>query len=383
MRKHIELCAADDCTGCGACINSCAHEAIQMTCDLEGFMHPLINHDKCIGCGLCEKSCPILHNSTLFSNNPAPETYVAWAKSNAIRCNSSSGGIFSVISDYILNNGGIVFGATMEPDHTVRHIAVSSNEDLNRLRGSKYVQSDINNTFKQAKHHLQQGGKVLFTGTPCQIAGLRQFLRKEYDNLFLVDIFCHGVPPQRFLHETTELLPKARYDTSSEISFRDTNGWRCIFQYGEKTVRLNDDIYFMSFMKSLDFREGCYRCPFARLPRQGDLSIGDFWGIGKYTPFKGGDVSKGASCVLVNNDKGKRVWNAVKNTMFREERELSEAKIENPNIYRASTRPKERDTFFSDFKSMSLKAFAKKYHLHEQRPFFMRVLHFLRRKIKI
>lgn len=378
----MKLCEAESCTGCSACYNACPHDAIDMIPDREGFLQPRIQADRCIECGLCAKVCPILHPNASTGHTASPRTYVAWASDQSIRRSSSSGGIFSVLAKYVLAQGGVVFGASIDDRQQVRHIPIGTEEELHLLRGSKYVQSDIAKTYREAKRILIQGGWVLFSGTPCQIAGLRAFLRKPFDHLLTVDILCHGVPSPAFLDKTTRMLQTRGYHTHCTMYFRDLASWKCSIKYGSVPVRNKDDVYMPAFLKGINFRESCYRCPFASIPRQGDITIGDFWGIGRQTPFKG-DVSHGASCVLVNSAKGETVWHDVAQSVFAEERTLSEAKEENPNIYRASERPPGRTSFYRDASSLSEGELIEKYGLRHPPKTFRQAVSSLLQRLRL
>lgn len=194
-----EICCTSDCTGCMACVNVCAHHAISVVQDKEGFDRPQIDESLCVDCGLCAKTCPINHHP--LATEPI-EIYSGWSSNEAVRINSSSGGAFTEIARPVLEDGGVVFGCTLNDKLQAEHIYVETLEDLeNNLRGSKYVQSRIGNTYEQAKDFLRQGRKVLFSGTPCQIAGLRNYLRKDYENLLTVDLICHGVPSPLIFEE--------------------------------------------------------------------------------------------------------------------------------------------------------------------------------------
>lgn len=367
----IKLCDKKDCTGCSSCYNVCVHQALSMQPDKEGFLYPVIDVDKCKECSLCEKACPVLNEDKLYDNDPAPSTYALCAE-DSICQRSSSGGAFSLLAMLFINRGGVVFGAAINSNNEVYHTSITSIDELDKLRGSKYVQSTLGYSYREVREILQKGRLVLFTGTPCQIAGLKRFLRKPYPNLFLVDIFCHGVPSPLFLHKTSSILSDRGYDVTKSLIFRDTKTWKCQQSYGNHVVKYNspDDIYLQSFLKGLNFRESCYRCPFAALPRQGDISIGDFWGIGRWKLF-GHDTTHGVSCILINNSKGIELWQDIQKEAYCEALSLKEAKLANPNIFRASRRPNLRDTFYEDFDNMHLDDFLRKYKVFHK-PFSVR-----------
>lgn len=206
--------------------------------DKEGFLYPVIDVDKCKECSLCEKACPVLNEDKLYDNDPAPSTYALCAE-DSICQRSSSGGAFSLLAMLFINRGGVVFGAAINSNNEVYHTSITSIDELDKLRGSKYVQSTLGYSYREVREILQKGRLVLFTGTPCQIAGLKRFLRKPYPNLFLVDIFCHGVPSPLFLHKTSSILSDRGYDVTKSLIFRDTKTWKCQQSYGNHVVKYN------------------------------------------------------------------------------------------------------------------------------------------------
>ena len=361
------LCAAEECTGCMGCRNACPHDAIGVREDQEGFKHPKVVAEKCVGCGLCERACPILDSKGLFDNEKEPKTYAAWALDERTRTTSSSGGLFSVFAGQTLREGGEVYGASIDAALNVKHKKATKVEELETLKGSKYAQSDIGETFGEIRESLKGGRKVLFTGTPCQVAGLKSFLGKDYPELLTIDIFCHGVPPVSFLKDSLRKTCESNPGTRC-LTFRELDGWDCVMRMNGKKLEREESLYLYSFLKSLNFRESCYSCPFARVPRQGDVSLGDFWGLGKRIVFDGGDMRQGVSCVLVNNEKGADAFERVSDRIFRQERSLEEACVQNPNIYRASARPAGRDGFFQDFADMPRRDFIEKYGLKPKGP---------------
>lgn len=359
-----------NCTGCTACCNACTHGAISMTMDKEGFLFPLINNDLCVECHLCEKVCPIVlpHEN---KNTKQPKAYAMWSLQD--RTKSSSGGAFSAYARMILKNGGIVFGAAFDRDMRLRHIGVETIEDLDDLRGSKYVQSDVNACFGSIKSLLKDGRSVLFCGTPCQVAGLKSFLRKDYDNLLTLDLVCHGVPSvavfKAYLKKlSTRFAGKRKIDG---FEFRRRNSWGkapAVSLSGKLTkIYGGDNVYMGAFDRSAIFRNSCYNCPFAKLPRIGDCTIADFWGIGRHgVPFRH-DVQKGVSLVMMNNNKGHSFTDKLED-IFIEERDLGEALIENHNITHPSVAHPKRNEIIAAFldEDMDLDAICQHYHLTDR-----------------
>ena len=348
--KNISF-VKDRCTGCGACRNICPHGAIVMRQNDEGFLYPAIDESKCTCCGLCVKSCP-LSQVAFKLDTQIPKCFAAQS-SDEIMKHSSSGGIFSVLAEYILKKGGYVCGAAFDKNWTVQHKIISNKSGLYDLQTSKYVQSDTNSVFTEIKKLLDQKKVVLFTGTPCQVAGLYAFLKKDYDNLVTVDIFCHGAPSpgvfQRYLKELN--IKKIQ-----EINFRDKNtpqGWKefaFFLKSDTKNIHepVNKNIYTAGFLKNLYLRKSCHICPFAKVPRQGDFSLGDFWGYKK----KNSNVCKGVSAVLLNTPKAQAYFKRIKAVLsFVESVKLDSMFKGNP-ILRAPVAPnKNRTAFFKDFQT--------------------------------
>ena len=321
----IRLTKKADCCGCGACAQSCPKNYISMEPDSEGFLYPKVDETQCVNCGLCEKVCPILLKQKPDSIKVA--AYAAYTSNSELREKSSSGGIFSLLAQEILNRGGTVAGAAFAADFSVRHILVENDAELDRLRGSKYVQSRMEDTYVQIRDLLKQGRPVLFTGVACQIAGLKAFLGREYENLYTVDVLCHGVPsPKVWAHYRREQA-QIHGTTLEEVSFRDKRkGWRHYsmalnFAEGVEYCRPGaEDTYLRVFLRDLCLRPSCHSCRFKDFPRLSDLTIGDAWGIERHMPDL--DDDHGTSVVLVNSEKGMGLWNAVADNAVSRQGEL-------------------------------------------------------------
>ena len=301
------------CTGCGACRNICPHNAINMVADAEGFLVPVIDKAKCVNCGLCEKRCPVLNPQ--YKNALHPKCYAAMG-SDELRMVSSSGGMFTLFAEEILKENGAVFGAAWQENWQVRQIKAETEAELAPLRSSKYVQGDSALSFRETKEILDSGRAVLYTGLPCQIAGLYAFLgAKDYPKLYTMEVCCHGAPSHKAL---TKYLKDEYGDREiSKISFRDKApfGWTTpmsiYFADGDIThIRAANDKYYAGFLPCMIMRKSCGVCKFSRMPRQADLTVGDFWGIRRVNP-KWND-NKGTSFVIVNSDKGTALLEAVK-----------------------------------------------------------------------
>ena len=362
-KKLPQLCAPQQCTGCGACDNSCPVGAIAMNF-VEGFKYPQIDNDKCIGCLACEKACPILH-PVCPPTNEKPIVYAARNKDAEIRRESSSGGAFSALATAVLSQGGCVAGAAYDEEMVVNHVLIDSLEQLPRLRGSKYVQCSINDNYKNVKEKLKQGLVVLFVGTPCQVSGLRSFLKKDYDNLYCCDFICHGVPSPLLFADYLKWLESNYNCKISSFNFRSKrSGWYDALRVvNDKIVaKGKNDAYFLGFNRNITLRESCFQCPSIGLPRKGDITIADYWGIGrkyKYEPMT--EIEKGVSLIMVNNEKGGNLVEQAMSYMDCEVRVLEEALAGNKPMVIPSSRPTARDTFYKDRENLSFEDLSKKY----------------------
>lgn len=347
MPKIIDL---KDCSGCHACFSVCSKECIRMEENAEGFLYPLIDTNKCIDCGLCEKVCPVLKDAEEKEN--VSKAYACYNLDEETRMKSSSGGIFTLIAEKIIDMGGAVFGAAFDEDFNVKHICVKSKDDLSALRGSKYVQSTIGNTFIQAKEMLNDGRVVLFTGTPCQIDGFLSFLGKKYDNLYTQDLICHGAPSPGIWRKYMAFREEKAASKIKKMFFRlKENGWKSYsvqFQFANCTEYkqiFSGDLFMNGFLKDLYLRHSCYNCHSKSLKRNSDITLADFWGVEKVAP----DMfdNKGTSLVFVNSDKGKELFEEIKGNINFKEVNINEAVEKNPSAYRSAAINKKREKFFN------------------------------------
>lgn len=320
-----------------------------MTADDEGFLRPVIDDRLCIDCNACADACP--QNHPITKSGPQ-QVYAGWSRDQLIRTSSSSGGAFHCLAESIIRQGGVVFGAVLCDDMVIRHIPAESIECLAQMRGSKYAQSEMGNCIPQIRTYLSQGRKVLFSGTPCQIAGIRAaFGASRPEELYLVDIVCHGVPSQSFFRHYIDGL-KERYPQMEEKSFqfRTLGQWNAIpnaVVSGErKPMRGHDSIYTKLFLKNLIHRESCYHCTYACPERVSDITIADFWGIGEAAPFEY-DTDQGCSLLMVNSTRGSRLFGSVSDTFFACSRPLEEAVAGNAQLQAPSPRPAERDGIYA------------------------------------
>lgn len=305
----MQLPDKNSCCGCSACASACPSRAICMTADPEGFLVRSLDSEKCVGCGLCTKVCPVLESDS--PRNPVA-VFAVKAKDERVREGSASGGVFTLLAHEVLKGGGIVFGAGFEPGSwRVVHKHASCLDELENLRGSKYVQSDAGDTFVAAKRDLEEGKRVLYSGTPCQIAGLRRFLGRDYDGLLTVEVICHGVPSPLVWKEYVRWKETDAKSRICAIYSRRYHSWRkfaVTVEYERASGRLEtremyDDPFLSSFLHDWIVRKGCYQCPFRGLRSGSDLTIGDFWGVENVSP--GWEDEKGLSVVLANTEKGR------------------------------------------------------------------------------
>lgn len=344
----INIFDKPNCCGCHACYNRCQQKCISMQSDDEGFWYPVVDRKECIDCGLCEKVCPTLSKS-IVENHPA--AYACLNKDDKIRQQSSSGGVFTIVAASVLANHGVVFGAGFDRDFNVLHSSVDNLDGLSNLRGSKYVQSSIGDTYEQAKDFLKQGRQVLFSGTPCQIAGLKSYLGKDYEGLICLDIICHGVPSPLVWKQYRS--KQKNTNELKSISFRDkTFGWkrfslRLTYKNDDEYIKdLNSDEFMQGFLKNVYLRPSCYHCSFKTLARQSDITLADFWGIENILPSL--DDDKGTSLILVNSDKGKEIFLAAADKMEYKKIDIDQAIVYNSAAIKSVAYNPKRDKFFRD-----------------------------------
>lgn len=350
------------CNGCMACKSICPVSAITMVDDNEGFKYPSIDENICIECGLCNQACSLnkkKHNQLLN------KVFICKNLDYDIRINSSSGGIFSILAKKIIESGGSVFGAKFNEQFQVQHVEVSSKDCLYMLRGSKYVQSDINDTYKQTKKILDKGKTVLFTGTPCQIGGLKSYLRKDYEKLYTQDFICHGVPsPKVWQNYLKYINDKENIGDIKRINFRNKeNGWNKFnieIQGDNKYLSpYFEDEYMKAFLNNISLRKSCYNCLYKGKSIVSDLTLGDCWGINKIMPEFNDD--KGTSVVIINSEKGKKLFNDIKHNIEFIDIAINEVIKYNSALIKSVKYEKNREKFLSELDSNNFAEALNKY----------------------
>ncbi|MDY0222804.1 MAG: Coenzyme F420 hydrogenase/dehydrogenase, beta subunit C-terminal domain [Desulfobacterium sp.] len=319
INRHPSL--ENTCTACCACYNACPEKAISILADKEGFYYPLIDHDTCINCDLCHDVCPELNAIEQDESQQVQTAYYGWHKDEQVRKQSSSGGIFSALSEEILQENGMVFGAVHDIKNQIVRHGSNEFEGLDALRKSKYVQSFIGDSFSKVRSKIISGQKILFVGTPCQIAGLNSFLGKEYPNLLTCDLVCHGVPPMQLLNDHLLLYEEKKKSKITHVDFRPkTNGWS---KYLLKLTFLNQkeyerpggfDAYFKAFFQNLSLRKSCFNCQYSNRQHLSDITLADFWGFRRLDPKINDE--KGLSLILINTRKGDAYFKKLKNTFY-------------------------------------------------------------------
>ena len=339
------------CSGCTACFAICPKDAITMQSDLEGFKYPVVEKNKCIDCGVCSKVCPLDNAQSNFEEDKT--SFACSAKDKNFARQSSSGGVFAILANMYVKEQAVIYGAAFDDNLNVCHIRADKKDELKSLYTSKYVQSDMGNAFRQVKGDLDNGKKVLFAGTPCQVAGLKSYLQKDYLNLLSVDFICHGVPSPLVWQRYIIAMEKKLNNKITEISFRDKkDGWK---NYYFKLSTANGDvfyekhgenIYMKGFLKDLYLRPSCYDCKFKTLHRASDITLADFWGIEKIIPEI--NVEKGVSLCWASSEKGKQVLaDVLKRTDYYEVK-LREAIKHNSSAIKSVEMHKNRDKFFEE-----------------------------------
>ena len=354
--KYIKIYDKSLCCGCTACKSICPKNAIEMREDEEGFLYPLVNQDKCVNCGLCKKICPLLNKNKI--KDEIQRGYIIQNKDRKVREESTSGGAFSEIAYYVLNNKGVVFGACIDNHQNVYHRYIEKIEDIRLFRGSKYVQSDLKDTFKQAKLFLEKGRMVCFSGTPCQIAGLKKYLNRDYNNLITVDVVCRGVPSPLVLKKYLEYQKKKLNSKEiKEIIFRDKSIYG--YDYSVLTVKtdnktyhngIDTDPYLRAFFSNMSIRQSCYNCHFRTVDRVSDFTIWDCYISEKFD--KTFDDNKGTTRVLLHTKKALEIFKQIQEKYKFKEIQVKELVADSKEINIGIEWNKNRTQFFKDINKL-------------------------------
>ena len=387
MKDCINIEDPKTCCGCGACVNACPCDAISMKEDESGFNYPIVDTARCVKCGLCRDVCVFCDKGV--GANGMPEVYAAATKNRDILIESSSGGIFTELAEAIIDKGGAVFGAAWAEDMSLRHVCVENKNDLKKMRGSKYVQSSADYTYRRAKDLLDAGRYVCYSGTPCQIAGLKAFLKKDYEKLLTLDIICHGVPSQKMLKDDLAYVSGKKGINIKDVRFRDKKyGWGVKGSIKSDGTSMKYDSgnspYYFYFLNGEIYRESCYNCRFPSEGRQGDITLGDYWGIGRELAKKMGDVDldKGVSCILVNSEMGKYWMSAIKNKLLIALSERKDAERRNKQLTAASVPMPEHNSLSSMYREKGYEAYLYWYKKNYKKHIIRFVKELIPRKLK-
>lgn len=361
----MKLCDKALCNGCMACVNVCSHDALRWTYDQEGFGYPDVIEERCTDCGRCEKICPVL--SPFKKQMDKQQVYACWSGNQQLRMKSSSGGFFSELALAVLSQHGVVVGAAFNKDWQVHHVLVENKTDLFKIRGSKYVQSQIGFVYRKVKEILDEGRLLLFSGTPCQIAGLYAFLNKTYDNLITVDLVCHGVPSPRIFRQYVAYMEYKLKTTITELSFRDKRySWR----FFNMRMRLKNrktyigayfsDPFLRGFLRDYFLRPACHTCQFTSTQRMGDVSMADYWGY-KSRRFFDKNLRYGVSMIIVNNEKGSKFFQQIVSQLTYYPLSMDEAVCTNLPLSKPFPMPDARKIFWNDYHALPFHEVVKKW----------------------
>ena len=378
-----EVCPTEKCTGCMLCMNVCPKKAIRIGKDKKGFYIPKID-ENCIDCNICKKSCPQLNK--IKYENKFPKVLASWNKNKMIRKESTSGGVFYALSKYILENHGYVCGVTLDQDMMPKHIMINDINDIKLLMGSKYVQSNVGNIYSVIKQKLKDNQYVLFSGTPCQVAGLKLYLKKDYPNLILIDIICHGIPSPLVYQNYIKFLEKTYNSTVTNVNFRyNHNSWtffniKINFNNGKEYIKdSNTDPYLLGFLNDYFSKECCHNCNYTTSSRVSDITIADFWGyISETKELR--NTEEGISLILINTGKGNNFFKKISKDLIVTEKSLEEAMAGNRCLKSPYGPNKNYIKFWDEYLTSSKEkqiSFISKYFLPTKIPFKRKISLFI------
>lgn len=363
MKNNVEK--VEKCYGCSACFNICPTKCISMKPNKRGFLEPVIDENKCINCGACIKICPRMKDY-LTKLKSAPKTYILKHNNENTRNLSTSGGFFSGVADYFIKNNGVIYGCIVNENLNIIH--VRTQKDYSKMRGSKYVQSDLNSVFSVLKKDLLDNKLVLFTGSPCQCAGLKSYLGKDYENLYMIDFICHGPQSPLIWADYIDYLTQ-KNGKIKDYHFRSKlNGWHKhteeieyesgVIEHDTIDSGINKELFHLG----LSLREACYDCQFTSLNRLGDITMGDAWGIDKIKPDF--DDNLGTSLVLINNEKGRKLFDDIKENFTYEEQNIDDYIVYNPRLNSSRPNSSKRNKFWKVYEKKGFIGIIKKYTSH-------------------
>ncbi|MEI6856497.1 Coenzyme F420 hydrogenase/dehydrogenase, beta subunit C-terminal domain [Psychrilyobacter sp.] len=350
-----EIIKKEECCGCDACYNICPTDCILMKNDQEGFWYPSVNNVECIECNACVEVCPALKKASIETALDIPEIVAAYSTNEKNRVESTSGGMFIEVATSIINEGGVVFGARYNEQHLVEHYYASTLEGLEALKQSKYLQSKIGESFREVKKYLLEGKKVLFAGTPCHIAGLKNYLNKDYKNLYLIDFLCRGVISPKAYEQFLKSMENKYNSKIKRVWFKNkTYGWhrfstKIIFENGKEYIEDRyTDVYMRGYLEGpLFLRPSCHECKYKTLPRYSDVSLGDFWGIEKIKKHL--DQDKGTSIFMVNSEKGRELLEKISKNLIYEKTSVKDIYLGNSALTISAPLTEKRGEFFKRY----------------------------------
>lgn len=367
----IEIKEKSKCCGCNACLNICPKNCIKMEYDSEGFLYPVVNKDLCIDCNLCNNVCHLVNNKKLKNDNEIRKFYAAYNKNLNILKDSSSGGVFWLMVEEIIKNNGVVYGVEQSSTFIVRHSRSESLKESEKFRKSKYLQSDIGECFKEIKKDLKDNRIVLFSGTPCQVAGLYSYLNNDYENLYTCEVICHGVPSRAVLKKYIDEINNKFNSNVRNIIWRDKiNGWgpnhvSLELDDGRKISSISQkNIFQKGFLDNIYLRPSCYECKYAKLPRIADISLADFWG------YEGNLIednnNNGISLVIVSSANGEKLFGSIKMNLFYHAVDEDYAKSKSRHSYLPPKKNGDRKRFFKDLNTYKFSKLVDKYIICEK-----------------
>ncbi len=356
------------CCGCGACENVCPVNAITMTQDEKGFLYPRITDELCINCGICKSVCAY-QNDNVPKQSHTAKVYAAIHKDRDWLYKSSSGGVFAAAAQFVIESGGVVAGCAWNEEMCAEHIIIYDKMDIKKLQGSKYVQSISGKCFKNIEDILISGKTVLFSGTPCQCAGLKGYLKKEYENLICIEVVCHGVPNNRFFKEYVEQLENKYGGRIVDLNFRSKKfGWNILLEitvekgrkYKKRYLTAAESSYVSYFRKGFFYRDSCYSCRYAQAKRFNDLTIGDFWGIKNFHP----EISSnnGVSVIISNTANGDILIEKLSKYLKLTISDYNSAAKYNPQLHRATQNPLDSETLWDMYLNQGMSSLCKNYY---------------------